>query len=55
MNKYRVILPIEVNGVPRAFGDVIELDEATAIEFSFALIAWEGEENGRQSEGPQRS
>lgn len=55
MKKYRVILPVEIGGVAYQFGDVIELDEATAIENCYALIAWEGEDNGRNCEGHQRS
>jgi hypothetical protein len=37
VKKYKVILPIEVNGIIYPFGSIVELDEKTAIDYSHAL------------------
>jgi hypothetical protein len=49
MRKYRVTLPVEIDGKMYQFGDVVELDLETATQFAHALIAWEGDEDGGNS------
>ena len=43
MGNYRVILPIEIDGKRLEHGDVVALNSETAAEYSFALIAVEGD------------
>ncbi len=50
MRRYRVILPVEIEGKAYGYGDVAELPMETAAEFAHALIAVEeGEDDGRDS------
>ena len=42
--KYRVTLPVEIEGRKYQFGDVVALDDAVADEVSYALISAEEEE-----------
>jgi hypothetical protein len=44
MRKYRVLLPIEVDGVRFEHGDVVQLEMQTAIDFAHALVAIEESE-----------
>lgn len=48
MKKYRVSLPIDVNGTIYQHGATVELDDATALLYSHALIAL-AEEEGEKS------
>jgi len=43
--KYKVLLPIEIEGRIYEFGSVVELDLDVAKEYSHALIACEQEED----------
>ena len=36
-NRYKVILPIEVDGKRYEYGDVAELERQTALDYAFAL------------------
>jgi 5-enolpyruvylshikimate-3-phosphate synthase len=47
--KYKVLLPIDVDGQIFEFGQIVELDMETASQYSHALIAVEEEEHGRNS------
>jgi hypothetical protein len=47
---YRVVLPVEIDGVVYNFGQVVELDLERAALYAHALITVEGE-NGGDSEG----
>jgi hypothetical protein len=51
MKRYRVLLPVEIGGTIYNFGDVVDLDLETAVQYAHALIAVETEEenNGRNS------
>ncbi len=42
--KYRVTLPVMILGTVHEFGDVVELEDAVADEFSYALISAEEDE-----------
>jgi uncharacterized protein YfaS (alpha-2-macroglobulin family) len=45
--KYRVVLPIDVDGKVYQYGETAELDETTAAAYAHALIAIEEEsQNG---------
>jgi hypothetical protein len=45
--KYRLMLPVEIDGVVHEYGEVVELDLETAAAYAHALIAVEeGESNG---------
>lgn len=37
--RYRVLLPVEIDGQIHHFGEFIELDVETATEYSHALVA----------------
>jgi hypothetical protein len=43
MKRFRVLLPIEIDGRIYEFGSVVELDLETALAYSHALIACEEE------------
>jgi hypothetical protein len=46
--QYRVILPVEIDGRVLAYGETVELETQTAVDYAHALIAVEeGEEDGR--------
>ncbi|HWQ55684.1 MAG TPA: hypothetical protein VN442_18500 [Bryobacteraceae bacterium] len=51
MSRYRVILPVEIDGQGHGFGEVVELDLSTALEYSTALIAMEEGEEGHGGNG----
>ena len=50
MRTYRVLLPVEIDGIVYNFGQVVELDLERAALYAHALIAVEGD-NGGHSEG----
>ena len=43
MSKYRVLLPISVNGATYQYGQEVELDVATAKQYAHALVRVEEE------------
>ena len=44
MGKYKVVMAVEIAGKSYGYGDVVELDMQTALDFADALQAVEGEE-----------
>lgn len=46
MRKYRVTLPVVIGGRTYQFGEVVELDIETAVQYAHALIAVEEEDDG---------
>jgi hypothetical protein len=45
VKKYRVTLPVAIGGQDYQFGDLVALDVETAVEYGYALIAAEEEED----------
>jgi hypothetical protein len=43
MNKFRVLMAVDIEGTIHHFGSVIELDEATAAAYAHALLRVEEE------------
>jgi hypothetical protein len=46
VKRYRVLLPVDIDGVIYGFGAIVELSAETAKDYSHALVALAEEEDG---------